>query len=111
MKRLVRTIEIISYIFGPGAPSMIYSKVKHYEDNTFDGFTKRLTREEVDTHLATGNWHKITGDRAKGDGGPHRLAIQVVEHTTPHVPSLPYKDSSVNTGEDEFSGLGLVPED
>lgn len=110
MKRLTRTIEIISYRHGDPI-AYIYTKTKHFEDNTFEGFTKYLTREDVDAHLATGNWHKITGDRAKGDGLPHKLAIQIVEHSTPHVPSRPYKDPSLNTGEDEFSGLGLVSED
>lgn len=110
MKRLVRTIEIISYRYGDPI-AYIYSIVRHFEDNTFEGYTKYLSREEVDTHLNTGNWKKITADRVKGDGGPHRIAIQVVEHNTPMVPSRPYRDSTVNTGEGEFSSLRLAPED
>ena len=104
MKRLVRTIEIISYRYGPEV-DYIYTKTSHYYDNTFEGYTRYLTREQVEGHLKTGNWHKITGDRAKGDGPVHRLAVQVVEYDIPHVPHVPYRDSTVNTGEDEFTRL------
>lgn len=104
MKRLTRTIEIISYRHGKPI-AFIYSKINHFADNTFEGFNKYITLDEVNTHLNTGSWHKITGDRAEGEGKPHRLAIQVVEHDIPFVPHVPYKDSTVNTGDDEFTRL------
>lgn len=104
MHRLVRTIEIISYLNSGKTLQYLYSITKEYTDNDNIVLRKKITRQEVEDHLNTGNWIKYEADRHDSEGTA-RLAIQIIEH---YLIILPYEskpEGYVNMGEPEFGGI------
>jgi hypothetical protein len=104
MARLSRTIEVISYRGEKENLQYVYSLTKEYWDNSIQLIRKFITREEVETHLKTGNWVKYTADR-DGSSIASKMIIQVVEYYPLHIPVERRKDNTIVNGEDEFTEI------
>jgi hypothetical protein len=104
MPYLIRTIEIISYRGSGESLKFIYSLNKEYDDGVGSVQRKYITRQQVDDHLNTGNWHKITASHIKAPVEV-KMAIQIVEHNHPFLFKGFEEKNTLNTGEDEFSGI------
>lgn len=103
--RLVRTIEIISYFSTGPERSYVYTITKEFYDFKLEMIRKYITEDEVKALVNTGNWHTITADLEGAPEATKKMAVHVVEYGALFVPVDRYKDSTVNTGDDEYTRL------